>query len=421
MIQVYLLTDLVLAELGYYTQDDFVNICIEAKEDPKSDHSKYKNTFSYEEILGKTFRWYSNDQIFEKNTNPFTPYVPFNYLYNEKDIKGDAFELQIVGILEPKDDINYGCLTTGFYYTEAFTEHVLSKNMESEIVKYISNQANQSLSSGHSIQKDGDGNVIYEFDYGVTYDYEYVFDGGERIKAKGYLGQENMLSSMLGMAGLGSMFGGGTSYNMSLRQAGGNDVANHISIYPVNFELKDYVTDYLDAWNEEGDIVVGDKTITKAQREKITYSDSVGLIITMINTLINVITYALIVFTALSLVVSCVMIAIITYVSVMERVKEIGVIRSLGGRKKDVSNLFNAETFMIGLSSGLFGVGFTYVLQIIANLIIGKLSGIYTIADLAIKDAIIMIVLSILLTCISGLIPAKSAAKKDPVVALRTE
>jgi hypothetical protein len=109
------------------------------------------------------------------------------------------------------------------------------------------------------------------------------------------------------------------------------------------------------------------------------------------NTLINIITYALIVFTALSLVVSCVMIAIITYVSVMERVKEIGVIRSLGGRKKDVSNLFNAETFIIGLSSGVFGVGFTYLLQLIANLIIGKLTGIYTIADLALNDAITMI------------------------------
>ena len=230
-----------------------------------------------------------------------------------------------------------------------------------------------------------------------------------------------MISSMLGMAGLGSMLGGGTSYSMTLRQAGGNDIANYISIYPVNFELKDYVTDYLDAWNEDGNIVVGDKTITKIEREKVTYTDSVGLIITMINTLINVITYALIVFTALSLVVSCVMIAIITYVSVMERIKEIGVIRSLGGRKKDVSHLFNAETFIIGLSSGLFGVGFTYVLQIIANLIIGRLTGIYTIADLAIKDAIIMIALSILLTCVSGLIPAKSAAKKDPVVALRTE
>ena len=141
----------------------------------------------------------------------------------------------------------------------------------------------------------------------------------------------------------------------------------------------------------------------------------------MVNTLINIITYALIAFTALSLVVSCVMIAIITYVSVMERVKEIGVIRSLGGRKKDVTNLFNAETFIIGLSSGLFGVGFTYIMQIIANAIIGHLSGVYSIADLPINQALIMITLSVLLTCVSGLIPARSAAKKDPVVALRTE
>ena len=115
------------------------------------------------------------------------------------------------------------------------------------------------------------------------------------------------------------------------------------------------------------------------------------------------------------------MIAIITYVSVIERVKEIGVIRALGGRKKDVSRLFNAETFIIGLISGLIGIGITYLLSAIINLIIGSLAGIYTIASLPISSAIVMIVISILLTLVSGLVPAKIAAKKDPVDALRSE
>lgn len=154
---------------------------------------------------------------------------------------------------------------------------------------------------------------------------------------------------------------------------------------------------------------------------KIEYTDMIGLIITMVNTLIQVITYSLVAFTALSLVVSTVMIGIITYVSVVERTKEIGVIRALGGRKKDVSHLFNAETFIIGAAAGVLGIVITYLLSLIINLILGSIVGVYTIAALPWYEAIIMIILSIVLTLISGLIPAKSAAKQDPVVALRTE
>ena len=124
----------------------------------------------------------------------------------------------------------------------------------------------------------------------------------------------------------------------------------------LNFDNKNKVTSYLDKWNEEGSITVNGKTLELSDRDKIVYNDNLEIIITMINTMIDIITYALIVFTALSLLVSTVMIGIITYVSVVERVKEIGVIRSLGGRKKDVSHLFNAETFIIGLIAGIFGI-----------------------------------------------------------------
>ncbi len=154
---------------------------------------------------------------------------------------------------------------------------------------------------------------------------------------------------------------------------------------------------------------------------KIEYTDMIGLIINMVNTLIQVITYSLIAFTALSLVVSTVMIGIITYVSVVERTKEIGVIRALGGRKKDVSHLFNAETFIIGLVAGLLGILITYLISLVINLILGSVVGIYSIANLPWYQALFMIGLSIVLTLISGLIPAKSAAKRDPVIALRTE
>lgn len=154
---------------------------------------------------------------------------------------------------------------------------------------------------------------------------------------------------------------------------------------------------------------------------KMEYSDVIGLIIGLVNNLIQIITIALISFTALSLVVSTVMIGIITYVSVVERTKEIGVIRALGGRKKDVSHLFNAETFIIGTAAGLLGIGITYLLSILINMVVGSLSGVYTIATLPWYQALIMVSLSVILTLISGLVPARAAAKRDPVVALRTE
>jgi putative ABC transport system permease protein len=165
------------------------------------------------------------------------------------------------------------------------------------------------------------------------------------------------------------------------------------------------------------------KEFTKAQRDDLTYTDTISLIVAVIDTFINAITIALVVFTSLSLVVSCFMIAVITYISVVERIKEIGVIRSLGGRKKDVSHLFNAETFIIGLASGVIGIVVTGIICILANLIVGVLSNgmVTSIAHLTPLIAIIMILVSVLLTAISGLIPARSAAKKDPVVALRTE
>ncbi|MBQ8407108.1 MAG: FtsX-like permease family protein, partial [Clostridia bacterium] len=132
-------------------------------------------------------------------------------------------------------------------------------------------------------------------------------------------------------------------------------------------------------------------------------------------------TYVLVAFTAISLVVSSVMRGIITYVSVVERTKEIGVLRSLGARKKDIKNLFNAETFIIGLTSGLFGVAVTYLLSLAINGILAALTGIATLASLPILSAFIMVCVSVGLTLISGLIPAQAAAKKDPVIALRTE
>ncbi|MCR5461809.1 MAG: ABC transporter ATP-binding protein/permease [bacterium] len=281
---------------------------------------------------------------------------------------------------------------------------------------------------------------------GIIYNLEYYWEklNGEKgtpgtlISGQDsgiiYLGEaNNMMSVMMSYFGMG-----GSSLKTTYASTiAASENPTSIRIYPINFDEKNKVTDYLDNWNKE-DVTVSyydyDFNFTPTEdivtldyddpdRNEIKYTDSVGLIIGMINTMVDIVTYALIAFTALSLVVSSVMIAIITYVSVMERIKEIGVIRALGGRKRDVSHLFNAETFIIGFGSGVIGVGVTYILQIFINLIVNAAShgSVKTIANLKPLTALIMIVVSVLLTSISGLIPARSAAKKDPVVALRTE
>lgn len=421
-------TDLVLAQLGYYTQEEFIYLSDKTSD---KENSLYKDKFTYDEILGKTFTWYENDQIY--NNNQSTPiegsYIPFTYNSNANDISTEGLKLKIVGILEPKEGVSFGALSSGFYYTEALTNKMLETAKTSEISNYYNTLGIETLNTiliSDQFYPSVDENGA-QTNLGIRYQYSYTFNGTTNTKTSyvgNYVDYSFMQEYMEGMMGGGSGSGAGlnvANYTLSLRDLGCVDVANSISIYPVDFDTKSNVTAYLDAWNNDGDIVVNGVTLSKDQRNKIVYSDNIALMISMINSMIDMITYALIAFTALSLVVSCVMIAIITYVSVMERVKEIGVIRSLGGRKKDVSHLFNAETFIIGSISGIFGICITYFLSFIINLIVNSLAGIKTIAALPWYQALIMIALSIFLTLISGLIPSRSAAKKDPVTALRSE
>ena len=200
-----------------------------------------------------------------------------------------------------------------------------------------------------------------------------------------------------------------------------DDLPQAVMIYPKNFDAKKSVTKYLDKWNEDVDITLSNgRTLTRDQRMELSYTDTIEIIVNVVNTLITAITIALIAFTSLSLVVSCFMIAVITYISTMERVKEIGIIRSLGGRKKDVSRLFIAECLIIGTASGVFGIAITYLLAFIFNLSIMQF-GVGNMAILTIPTALIMIGVSVLLNVMSGLIPALKASSQDPVVALRTE
>ena len=198
-----------------------------------------------------------------------------------------------------------------------------------------------------------------------------------------------------------------------------------MSIYPINFATKDKVNQYLDDWNKDVKITLYDgtakeKVLGSGSRDELTYTDTISLIINVIDTMITIVTTALVIFTSLSLVVSSFMIAVITYISVMERVKEIGVIRSLGGRKKDVSRLFIAENLVTGTLSGLIGLGITGIACLIINLVIAQF-GVPAIAILTLPIFGIMLGLSIVLSVLAGLIPSMHASRQDPVIALRSE
>lgn len=397
------LTDIMLAQFGYYTQDEFLNIAYKATQDNHYDQSIWKDKFTYEEILGKTFTWYPNNSIYSANAgNTKVPYT-YNYASQNWD---NGIELKITAILSPKDDISYGCMQSGFYYTSALADHILQDSTNSNIVNTCKLMPKQTF-TGYFIDADN-----YS---GITYNYSYSINGTKTENCLGFVG-----TSPTGI--MSSMSGGTKTYTLSLRDLGGKNIPSTIKIYPTDFNYKDNVTQYLSMWNSDEDIIIGDKILHSQDRtDEILWTDTLSIVIGLVNNLVNIVTTALVAFTALSLVVSTVMVAIITYVSVMERVKEIGVIRSLGGRKQDVSSLFIAETFIIGSISGVFGIAITYLISAIINLIVGNIVGIYTIASLDFSTALIMIAISILLTLISGLIPASLAAKKDPVVALRSE
>ena len=202
--------------------------------------------------------------------------------------------------------------------------------------------------------------------------------------------------------------------NLSKLGVASLDSPSRIKIYPKDFEAKEKIENIINDYND---------MVKAAGKEElqIRYTDVVGLMMTSVTTIIDAISYILIAFVAISLVVSSIMIGIITYISVLERTKEIGILRAMGASKRDISRVFNAETLIVGFAAGVIGIGVTLLLTIPVNAIIYSLAGISRICALPWQGAVALIIISMVLTLIAGLIPARVAAKKDPVAALRSE
>ena len=208
----------------------------------------------------------------------------------------------------------------------------------------------------------------------------------------------------------GQKFDESVTKELILSLLGGNDIPYSIYIYPKDFASKDKIIEYLDKYNEG-----------KSDEDKIVYTDYASTVTDLSSGIMNGITLVLIGFSSVSLIVSSIMISIITYISVLERTKEIGILRSLGARKKDISRVFNAETCIIGFVSGVMGVGIAYLLTFPINIVIKNATKLSNVALLSVTHVVVMITISVVITMIGGLIPAKMASKKDPVIALRTE
>ena len=307
---------------------------------------------SFDDILDKELKVIPNDIYYNEVNNYFIPSTDYKSMYENNE----SITIKIQAIIRGKEDKKQ-LTQSGIYYNKALVDEIITNNKNSKIVNK---------------QKE------------VTYN---VLTGQPFDKTASTITKDNVLGIL-----------------------GAEVTPSIIYLYPQDFETKDYIVDYLDAYNKG-----------KKDSDKVLYTDYVAMISSLSGSIMDAVTYVLIAFSSISLVVSCIMIAIITYISVLERTKEIGILRALGARKKDIKRVFNAETFLIGVFSGLLGIIIAELLTFPANEIIEKLSDLPNVAQLNPIHAIILVIISVTLTVIGGLIPASIASKKDPVEALRTE
>ena len=315
----------------------------------------------FDEIIGKTIKVALNDDFYVKMGDYFVRDPDLQSVYD------NSITLTVSGILRMKEDFPSYVSSASLCYTDELLDEVIAANNESEIVK---------------AQQASDVNVLTGMPF----------------------------SNSTGNPSSSSSTGMTMTKDTVLGYLGADQTPYMIYLFPKDFERKDELLEYLDAYNDD-----------KEDDDKVIYMDQAELISSMSSSIMSAVTIVLIAFSSISLIVSSIMIGIITYISVLERTKEIGILRALGARKKDISRVFNAETFIIGITSGLIGIGIALILTIPANQIIYNLTELENVAILNPLHALILILVSMTLTMIGGFIPARIAAKKDPVEALRTE
>ena len=353
-------------------------------------------TYSYEELLNLSFKMVFNTDYFEKQNGLW-----IDKREDEKFLKkvvDNAEEIKIVGIIRPNEEATITSISSTIGYTSDLTKYVIEKVNESKIAKEQLENPDINVFTG-----------IKFSDSGEKFDISKLSD-----KEKAYLASlsQEELSEVIAQYTKNA----GSTYEDNLKTLGivEIDKPSSIKIYPKDFDSKEEIIKIIEDYNAS-------KNASGKEEEVINYTDIVGAMMSSVSSIIDTISYVLIAFVAISLVVSSIMIGIITYISVLERIKEIGILRAIGASKKDISRVFNAETIIEGLAAGVFGILFTIILNIPINIVIKHFINISNISSLPIIGAIILVVISVILTVIAGLLPARMAAKKDPVEALRTE
>ncbi len=382
---------------------------------------------SYEDIMKAKFKLLTASDFYVKNKKGYYESVIDNDKKVEDLIKNKSIDIKIVGILRQKEDSKNNLINGTIAYTKDLTNYLIEHTNESDVIK--------------AGEKNKDINITNGLKYNVSTDSEKVKESKKYLSnlntsdkanmALLMVGSSNPMVGMMSESQLASLLDeylknpdkkamveyydnylNPGSYDKVMSSLGKVDLSkpSRVSLYADTFEAKDGITKSIDNYNN-----------SKNKEDKITYTDYVGLLMSSVTTIINAITYVLIAFVSISLVVSSIMIAIITYISVLERTKEIGILRAIGASKKDVTRVFKAETFIEGLIAGIMGILITILLNIPINKIIYNLTDINGISHLPIMGAVSLILISVVLTVIAGLIPSRAASKKDPVEALRSE
>ena len=369
-------------------------------------------SYSYDDILGLKFKLLCNTDYFEKNADGTWSDKTEDSLYVSAKLNTAAEDITVVGIIRPADS-SVANQTSGFVgYPESLMEHLINKVNDSEIVKAQKAEPEKNVFTGRPFETDAD-NMTYEqlTAYIATLPEKEQAEYNAYISQMTAAGQTKEQITEQFKAAIKEKSNNATyDGNLKLMGVSSLDEPSVINIYPKDFEAKEKISDLITEYNKG----VGDA-------EKITYTDYIGLMLSSVTTIINAISYILIAFVSISLIVSSIMIGIITYISVLERTKEIGVLRAMGASKKDVSRVFNAETLIVGFAAGAIGIAVTLLLLIPINAVIAAITDISGLAVLPIAGGVALVVISMLLTLIAGLFPSKVAAKKDPVTALRSE